>query len=330
MFCGIFFQESRSVVGGVVVHNYDVESEFRLLCQCAVHGVANRLLTVSDRYYHRCLACELLLVEVRSLISGGVDECSHLLEMRRDGFFHLHLHLTVARVDIVELLLAACAGVALLLCIEIFVEMEDGTVSAYEQAQVVQAGIHVVGISVSGGIFLYQPALEEHHASEVEVVAQAARLIVYHGVCHGVAVLHRIVVAVYRCRIGLGSHPDHPSQSIESDGQRCGLGVYHRVFAVGILGDAYHRCRRHDIVYDNHRTSLWSSVLHGEVLRNEQVYVFHCPAFSQLVHRRHHGLDVGAWQKTVCLYYHGVYKLFFCLLFLISFRCPSLLRAMRR
>ena len=56
-------------VGGVVVHDNDVELELRLLSQCALHSVAYGFLTVFHRNDHRCLNVKVLLVEVWCLVA---------------------------------------------------------------------------------------------------------------------------------------------------------------------------------------------------------------------------------------------------------------------
>ena len=65
--------------------------------------------------------------------------------MGRYGLLHLYLHLAVGGVDVVELLLAAFPQVAFLLGIQIFVEVEQRSLSAQLQPEVVEARIAEVG-----------------------------------------------------------------------------------------------------------------------------------------------------------------------------------------
>ena len=57
--------------------------------------------------------------------------------------FHLDLHFAIAWVDVIELFLAALAGVGLFFGIEKFVEMKQGALPAEIQSQVVQSGVGV-------------------------------------------------------------------------------------------------------------------------------------------------------------------------------------------
>ena len=50
--------------------------------------------------------------------------------MLRDGTLHLYLHLTVGRVDIVELLHTTRSEVFLVLCVKRFIEMEQFSMTA--------------------------------------------------------------------------------------------------------------------------------------------------------------------------------------------------------
>ena len=158
----------------MVVDHDDIIGEVGLLRQGALHGVGNGLLAVEHGNDDRGLTGEFLLVEVGLAVKVGIDDGSHLLEMGCAGTLHLNLHLAVARVDIVELLLAALAGVELGLGVEIFVEMEYLALPAQIQAQVVESGILIVHTVGLRHIVEQRLRLDEPQAAEVEVVAEAS------------------------------------------------------------------------------------------------------------------------------------------------------------
>ena len=122
------------------------------------------------------------------------------------GLLHLHLHFTVARIDIVELSLATLTEVGLDLCVEIFVDMEDLGFSADVQAQVVESGILVVCLLLFGGIVVQKRRAYKYELSEVEVVANAALLVVDGGMLLGQSVLLYVAVGVHHSGTAVGSH----------------------------------------------------------------------------------------------------------------------------
>ena len=93
------------------------------------------------------------------------------------GCLHLDLHLPVFGVDIVEHLLAAAAGVALDIGIEILVDVEQLCLLRQLQPQVVESRVAEVARH-SRGSFAQGLCTKEQQRPEVEIVAQAARLVV--------------------------------------------------------------------------------------------------------------------------------------------------------
>ena len=63
----------------------------------------------------------MLFAEVGVTVLRRIYNSPDGIEMSCGHLLHLHLHVAVAGVDIVELLLSAAAGVEFLLCVEIFV-----------------------------------------------------------------------------------------------------------------------------------------------------------------------------------------------------------------
>ena len=178
-----FFKNIRCAVGGMIVHHDDIKLKGRLLAQCALHGVADGTGAVADGYYHGrfCGIVGAVVREVVELIGG---------KPRADGFevvrayaFHFELHFSLRGIYVVELLFTAGAEVGLLLRIEGLGDMEKFSLSAQEEAQGIEGGKAEAARVVAFGIFLQQVCAHEPQAAEVEIVAQAAFLIVYDGVC---------------------------------------------------------------------------------------------------------------------------------------------------
>ena len=157
------------------------------------------------------------------------------------GTLHLNLYLAVARIDIVELFLAALAGVELGLGVEIFVEMEYLALSAQIQAQVVESGIliiHTVGLR---HIVEQRLRLDEPQAAEVEVVAEASCLIVDGGMLRQGAFLQGVVVAVDHHRSRVVGSAQKAFQGIEPPAHRRHPGAQQQIVGIRVLGYAHHR-----------------------------------------------------------------------------------------
>ena len=162
----------------MIVDHDDVELEIGFLAQRTLHGIRDGLLSVENRDDHRSLVEEFLFAEIRLAIKAGIDECPHLVEMLRASLFHLYLHLSVARVHIVELLLAALSVVEFIFCIEEFIEMEDLSHATQVETEVVETRILIVSSVLLGDEVAEGLRLDEPEASEIEVVAKATRLVI--------------------------------------------------------------------------------------------------------------------------------------------------------
>ena len=197
----------------MVVDNDDVELEVALLAEGRLNGVGYGLDAVEDGNHDRCLVLKLLLFEVGVEIFGGVYDGTNGVEVTCHSLLHLDLHLTVARVHIVELLGAAQTCVELDLCVKILVDVEQLALAAEEQTQVIETGKLVV----DGGALcplLHKVGLDENHLSEVEVVAQATPLVVDNRMLCGLAVGDGVMVRINHCCIGVVSHAEHTFKGI--------------------------------------------------------------------------------------------------------------------
>ena len=173
-----FIKNLASAVGRMIVDHDDVELEIGFLAQRTLHGIRDGLLSVENWDDHRSLVEEFLFAEIRLAIKTGIDEGSHLVEMLRASLFHLYLHLSVARVHIVELLLAALSVVEFIFCIEEFIEMENLSHATQVETEVVETRILIVSSVLLGDEVTEGLRLDEPEASEIEVVAKATRLVI--------------------------------------------------------------------------------------------------------------------------------------------------------
>ena len=193
-------------VGAVVVDDDDVKLECRPLSERGDNGIADGFLTVVNGNYHRCLYIEMLFAEVGVTVLRRIYNSPDGIEMSCGHLLHLHLHVAVAGVDIVELLFSASTGVEFLLGVEIFVEVHQRTSPAEPQPQFIVSGEGPVGIVVAACIVAQCIAVDEDERSEVEIVADASLLVVDNGMSHALSVLHRVVVAVDEHSLGLTGH----------------------------------------------------------------------------------------------------------------------------
>ena len=138
----------------MVVHHDDIILEVRLLRQGTLDGIADGLGTVEDWNNDGSLHIELLLIEVNVLILSCIDQCTNLSEMGRTGLFHLHLDLAIGRIHVVELLFTRNTEVGFLFGVEILVEVEQSSLTAQEETQVIETGILIVALAIGGGILV--------------------------------------------------------------------------------------------------------------------------------------------------------------------------------
>ncbi len=107
-----FIEYLASAVGRMVVDHDDVVLEIGLLAQRTLHGIGDGLLAVEHGNDDRSLVVEILFAEVGLAVEGGVDRglppCSRCCVQ---AFSISICTSAVARVHIVELLLAALSGV---------------------------------------------------------------------------------------------------------------------------------------------------------------------------------------------------------------------------
>ena len=265
---GYLLDDERRAVGGVVVDDDDIEPEVGLLPTGRVHGVGNRPLTVIHGDDDRCLVFEVLLAEVGLCIERRVYERTHLTEMLGAGPLHLFLRLTVARVHIVELPLAAPAGVGLLHGVEKLVQVEELAATREEEAQVIEPRKAIVGMR-QGGIFAEQRGADEQQLAEVEVVSQRSFLVVDDGMAVPLAALHGVVVGIHHGGIPVHGHPQHAFQGIVAQREGRGLLAQEHILGLGTGRHPEHRGRRPWRVYLHHPAVGGNTVGLGKPCRHQ-------------------------------------------------------------
>ena len=140
--------------------------------------------------------------------------------MGRAGLFHLHLHLAIGRIHVVELFFTRGPQVGLFFRIKILVEVEQPPLTTQEQAQVVESGILIVTFAVGGGIMVQQGGAKQQQGAEVEVVAQRTFLVVDDGMRLTLPLLYCITVGIDEGSLHVLSGMQHALDSRGSDGQR--------------------------------------------------------------------------------------------------------------
>ena len=235
--------------------------------------------------------------------------------MGRGSRFHLYLHLAVGRVHVVELLHAAGAEVALFLGVEEFIQVKQAALATQEQAQSIEAGILITHLGHLLRILMQERRTDEHQASEVEIVADGAWLVVDDGMRHtrsdGLAVtllaVLFIAVAIDQGGIRVGSHAHHTHGGVEAQQQR------------GVLGVEQHEVCRHLAFYfpdgglrlhavDDHKRAVGRCLVLGSHLAaHHQKYMMYHSRAPHLLDGGFHLRKILAGQKTVNLFSHSFF-----------------------
>ena len=145
----------------MVVDDDDVIFEIGFLLQGTVHSIGNGLGTVINGNDNRCLNVKLLFAEVGSSVIGRICLGSDCRQMLRHSVLHLHLHLTVAWIDIIELLDAGSPRVEFHFSIKHLVQMVNSPLTTEEQAQGIQSCILIFLFTSLHGKGVEQPRLNK-------------------------------------------------------------------------------------------------------------------------------------------------------------------------
>ena len=212
-----------------------------MLCECRLNSISNCIFAIENRDNHRCLKLEVLLFKIRSVICRGVYLGTQGGQVCRDSSFHLRLCLPIVRVHIVKLLFSTQSVVFLLLGIKHFVEVEDGTLRAEKEAQVVESGIQVI---VPVGLFcecLAGLCLQQQQLSEIKIISDAPLLVINHEVRQPLSAHTDVVVAVHAGGISVDRHAQPPVHGMKSQREWCGLPAEQDIIGSSQLGHFPHR-----------------------------------------------------------------------------------------
>ena len=97
----------RGAICAAVIHYHEVEGKVGLLLKHTLDGVADGSHTVSDRYNHRGLHGKLALAEVHVVALIAMQIGIERTQMAGACPLHLQLACSVARINVVKLLLTA-------------------------------------------------------------------------------------------------------------------------------------------------------------------------------------------------------------------------------
>ena len=218
----------------MIVNDDHVIREGGLLREGALDGVADGLRTVIDGDDDRGLHVEVLFAEVDAEGARRVEACADLFQMAGADLLHLHLHLAVGRIDVVELLLARGPQVGLLLAVEALVQMEQLALPTQVETQIVESAEAPVGVSLLGPV-AQQLGPDEPQAAEVEVVAHGPQLVIDGGVALAVGIDHGGPAVV--------SHERHTLQGSLAQSQRHGPCQQRHIALLAVLCQTSERGR---------------------------------------------------------------------------------------
>ena len=267
-------------VGREIVHHHQVKLEVALLLEHRVDGVADGADAVAHGNHHRCLDLKVTLIKLNMaevghlfavLLTGSGQIAADFLEVLGAGLFHLDLAAAVARVNIIEDLLATLAGVQLNIAVEELVDVGNGGKLRQLEAQVIQTGELVVGLHRLDSL-LEALATEEHHRAEIEVVTQATHLVVDNGSLVGALVGHVVVVGIEQARLGVVAQLGKTLQRERAHLQGVILGVEQHIIGIGMSSDFAHRGAREKHIDGEHLATLNRF---GLIYRGKQVNLVH-------------------------------------------------------
>ena len=121
----------------MIVYYDNIIPKTGLLEESAFHRVCNGLLPVEHGYDNRSLIEKLLLGKIWLTIVSGIYQRANLLQVTSRHLLHFQLHVAIAWIHVVELFFPTLTSVMLSLGIEIFIDMEELSLTAQEETQVI-------------------------------------------------------------------------------------------------------------------------------------------------------------------------------------------------
>ena len=130
-------------IGGVIVHHNDIICKVCLLLQRTLYRIDNGTHPIAHRNDNTGFNRISFIVIGQVIDFIRCQPSPDATQVFRTGAFVFQLHFAIGRIHIIELLFAAFAQVGLNFCVEQFVEMEDASLTAKEEAQGIGCGITI-------------------------------------------------------------------------------------------------------------------------------------------------------------------------------------------
>ena len=127
-------------VGGVVVNHNHVVRAVQLLAQCRLDGICHCTLAVADGNDDRCQYGETAVGCVDLCSGSGLEVTVNQFEVLGACGLHLYLDVAVARVYVVELLLARCTEISLGYGVERLGNTYNRESALYGQTHLIESG----------------------------------------------------------------------------------------------------------------------------------------------------------------------------------------------
>ena len=185
--------------------------------------------------------------------------------------------------------------------------MEDLPLTAQKESEGIETSVLIIALASLCRKLVEQGGLDESEASEVEIVANAAQMVVDDWVVLAHTIDHVVMVGIDHRSIRVGSHTKHALEGTLSHLQLSRLGLQQHIICFGILGNTHQRVTAREVAHDDlMAVGEVGSLLIGEVLADEQEYVLDCLAESQLPDGIQGSLEIVARQKTINFFSHEV------------------------
>ena len=299
------FENVGGAIGRMVVDNDDIKLERSLLRQSRAYSIGNGASTIEDRNDDRSLILKVLLIEVGSFVGVSIYQRSYLVEMTCGSLLHLHLHLTILRINIVELLFATLSVVQLLLSIQIFGKVENLALATEEQAQSIKPGIIEILLNGSRHIFVEQKRRKEQKLTKVEVVANASLMVIDARMFGDVAIERVVVVAINHCSIRIDSHTKHTFESILAKHYRRRLGAEEHIVGIGMRCNLAKRIGRERLV-GSYDVNIFRHHAGVEAGAYQEVNMLNSLVSHQLADGGLNAFIVGTRQEAIYFFSHFI------------------------
>ena len=184
--------------------------------------------------------------------------------------------------------------------------MEQTPLATQEQSQSIESGKPIASLGHLLGKLMEQRRTDEHQTSEVEIVADAAQLVVDNRMSRPFSVEHCVVVAIDHRSLHLRSGMNHAQRGVESQQQRSVFRIEKHIVGRHVsfyLTDG--RFRLHAV--DDHKRTVGRSLgLLSHLLTDHQEYMMNHSCTAHLLDGGLHLLQILAGQETINSFSHNI------------------------